>query len=1576
MTPKLQPLYNIPGERLVSSPSQFSSSPPPISISVSQPSHSIAEAISPLRKAHRLSGNTNLRALDMDELEPLPPSEASQASSSKLASRSQPIEIRQVKRLSSNSSEYSSQSNGHVSARYVTVSSVLSRSGAAIPISQVTIGPHNNSMGNMHLQKRSVTRKPLDQVDDAELLVPPPNFIQRKTYAGHDTQKREASNGSALEALGALLLQRDSSGKVSKLSFTKHRDNIHKSRQGLSKVSSAWLQGVKEAGAARLGIRMPRHGDGGQTIAQRRARKQGYLFKSFIDRIGVGVETEIEDEYVRVGTTIWQPTYEVGKTKQSKGQSVVTELPEIVPNLILSQLSTSTSTNGQRTARDTSIFGVGSAFALNDPPDAPPSPIAMPGAWSIGGPGWNSKSGDWREEGALLLPPPLLDDQGSDAKSFEGLLGIRRMREQERARKQIEKLKARNRPAHKVGMLTAFSNFVKAAHAADKASKAGNMTSRPSDMLSRRHTEPIHISAIVEDADDTTTGTEGGNANTEESDFDEPQDVHHTFQGHGMDRSSSSRRRSLEGASRSLDTVYENQASNEEDWSHIRTHGNRASSITSSSARSSIYEFTAPTAPRLLPILMTITSPNTPLAPDPDYDLEKRKDPSAPPTPRLGPTLLSLPPSLWVQSGLEEQRNLFSMHLTMAHTQGPPGTPRLAPTLLEIAPSPFPMSPSFSPLSKPSRDYGNSTFGDGSSTPAEVTSPFSLSPIRSPTMSAMSPASASHTRARRGKEHKSMNGPNNKQSRMTPSSMISASGKRSSIEFQNNFNNGDRTVKSESKGLESDDPSTKRSFLLWFLFGDLGLNSRLTIAAKITNSPLPAGSSFYSRNYGVFLGFLAHLYGFTIFIMAHMVDLSYRIFEFLSMTFWFLRWMALNLTGQTILARCIIDAYGLVQKEWQTVSQEDHEGKGKKNDSKNTAQGLSRWQVVKGLIELVCLQDVTRDRYMKEGAGLEELTGWQSTKSRKNKERKSSMEWVDLGAKREADRTALNEDEEDQDSSSEDELDSDDDMVVTRQGPEILEFTKTPKIEPKSYFSLHSEDGSFHGTKKKSAESIEHNRVLVKTVRWASRLAISAYGLHVTLVDLPATFTPSGNRFSRQAFAHLSRLHHEDVLHADIQTLDSEAYSPTFYLVRDLSRKVVVVSVRGTQSLQDIIVDLEMVVDEVKLSDGEGDAEKLYCHAGVLRAAKALISRESTLFKTLSEALEENQDFGIVFTGHSLGGAIASAVVLLLSKYIDQGQSIGEQGRWVTHDNSGLPVGRTIRAITFAHPATVNASLANRAGKGKIPLVLSIVLGSDIIPRCGHGQARELRRVLGGLSRVRKRKGDLFHQHKIDEDHRVHIVTSWWRWKSIKRKGETASKDDVKLARRIEDDLWTLRCDVENDLYAAVKQRSLQSPKQKGELNGKENNEDGQLNRRRVIPPSPWFGPAQRAKAPLHQLAARRQALDAVTLQNEEAISPSGILVPAGQSILVYKNELYRITSPLSFFSLPDFHVSTQSYFFLDLNPDPIYLYPTSHACLQNTFPLPTKRLCWRTSNYNLPRGTHNLMYQHQQSLFLSIVIA
>lgn len=299
---------------------------------------------------------------------------------------------------------------------------------------------------------------------------------------------------------------------------------------------------------------------------------------------------------------------------------------------------------------------------------------------------------------------------------------------------------------------------------------------------------------------------------------------------------------------------------------------------------------------------------------------------------------------------------------------------------------------------------------------------------------------------------------------------------------------------------------------------------------------------------------------------------------------------------------------------------------------------------------------------------------------------------------------------------------------------------------------------------------------------------------------------------------------------------------------------------------------------------------------------------------------------------------MAAVAALLLSEYNTEGIKDGNssKGSWVTSSSSGLPSKRPIRAITFAPPATVSSALASRASLGVVPLVTTAVLGSDVIPRAGHGQARELRRVLGALSRVRRRNEALFGSdstskskpnsstHNEEDDARVHIIKSWWDWRSI---CTSVKPDAVMLHKkdRIEEQLWKLRCDVEADLYAAVKSRhddnnpisahpSNPSSTSTSPATSTLLSVSNSSNSRSRIPPSPWVGPQQRAKAPLHQLATRRQAIDAATLRSESAQGVLPILFPAGRSIWISGGEIYVITSPLAFFSLPDLHVSTSEF--------------------------------------------------------------
>jgi hypothetical protein len=249
------------------------------------------------------------------------------------------------------------------SARYLTVSAVLSRSG-----------------------KAHVVRA--DEGAEDVLRLP-----------SGSSKSRRVSNGGALEAVGALLLSRgDSLGAASNLSSQRHsaagtrvRKEASRRPNLLARASRAWMQGLKEV---RFGIAMPELSGAspGSTIAERRARRA----QAEADGIAV------------VGGRRNQPSFEVPRPSKSTSPAR-TPLRRAqsagVPSTLLPASS--------------SVYGRGSAWGVQEAPEAPPSPIGMPGAWSGGATGWSSRSGEGHEDGALLLPPPLLDDHSS-ARSFEG----------------------------------------------------------------------------------------------------------------------------------------------------------------------------------------------------------------------------------------------------------------------------------------------------------------------------------------------------------------------------------------------------------------------------------------------------------------------------------------------------------------------------------------------------------------------------------------------------------------------------------------------------------------------------------------------------------------------------------------------------------------------------------------------------------------------------------------------------------------------------------------------------------------------------------------------------------------------------------------------------------------------------------------------------------------------------------------------------------------------------------------------------------------------------------------------------
>src|ERR1700736_4023784 len=97
-------------------------------------------------------------------------------------------------------------------------------------------------------------------------------------------------------------------------------------------------------------------------------------------------------------------------------------------------------------------------------------------------------------------------------------------------------------------------------------------------------------------------------------------------------------------------------------------------------------------------------------------------------------------------------------------------------------------------------------------------------------------------------------------------------------------------------------------------------------------------------------------------------------------------------------------------------------------------------------------------------------------------------------------------------------------------------------------------------------------------------------------------------------------------------------------------------------------------------------------------------------------------------------------MAVLLSEYhCPSGTFTADSGEWRLSSSLGLPGDRTIRAYCFAHPCTVSARLAARCAVGSTPLVCSISLSSDVICRLGPASLREIRRVLGRLTWLRRR---------------------------------------------------------------------------------------------------------------------------------------------------------------------------------------------------------------------------------------------
>ncbi|KAH9404741.1 hypothetical protein TYRP_000572 [Tyrophagus putrescentiae] len=164
---------------------------------------------------------------------------------------------------------------------------------------------------------------------------------------------------------------------------------------------------------------------------------------------------------------------------------------------------------------------------------------------------------------------------------------------------------------------------------------------------------------------------------------------------------------------------------------------------------------------------------------------------------------------------------------------------------------------------------------------------------------------------------------------------------------------------------------------------------------------------------------------------------------------------------------------------------------------------------------------------------------------------------------------------------------------------------------------------------------------------------------------------------------------------------------PPFFVAVDYEKAAVVVSIRGTLSLYDVLTDLNA---EHELLPTEPRNEQWYGHRGMVASAEYIrkkLFKKRLLEKALAELKKADQSssartsYPIVIVGHSLGAGTAAILSILLKQ-----------------------VYSNVACFAFAPPGGL---LSEAAAEYSKDFVISIVHGKDLVPRIGLHQMEKLR---------------------------------------------------------------------------------------------------------------------------------------------------------------------------------------------------------------------------------------------------------
>lgn len=218
---------------------------------------------------------------------------------------------------------------------------------------------------------------------------------------------------------------------------------------------------------------------------------------------------------------------------------------------------------------------------------------------------------------------------------------------------------------------------------------------------------------------------------------------------------------------------------------------------------------------------------------------------------------------------------------------------------------------------------------------------------------------------------------------------------------------------------------------------------------------------------------------------------------------------------------------------------------------------------------------------------------------------------------------------------------------------------------------------------------------MMADIRYSLRHAFLAYPprlVSVLLEDLSLSFQSQTTMWTK-----CLNISAEDILidrcslQWDSAYMANKAYEPVFYLAVDHKRKKIVLSIRGTVSIGDVLTDLNIDSEKEEICGITG-----YVFDGMYRGAQFV---HKSVTNTLLDACKQYNEYRVLITGHSLGAGAAAFLGLM---YKDDPVIRGQHGQ-------------RLRVWCFASPHIVSRAFTDQ--QLGMDFITTVNLDTDVVTR-------------------------------------------------------------------------------------------------------------------------------------------------------------------------------------------------------------------------------------------------------------------